>query len=108
MSQTIAIILSFPIGKAQQFEQLFSDEVFPLWTEFKSQGKILAASLSPAQDTPGIREGVQQYILLVEVPGTAEHDAFEADSRFVSFLQEARPWQPTKPEVWVGNTLFKV
>src|SRR5262245_12777001 len=50
MSQTVAIILRFRAEEADRFEQLFQAEVYPLWEEFKQQGKFLAASLTPVQD----------------------------------------------------------
>src|SRR6266567_3860310 len=72
MSQTIAIILRFREGEADRFEELFRAEVYPLWQEFKAQGKFITASLTPVHDGSEIKEGVRDYILHVEVPGMAE------------------------------------
>jgi hypothetical protein len=108
MSETVAIILSFRPDARNQFEQLFSEEVYPLWKEYQAQGKILAASLTPALDSPEKSDLVQEYILLVEVPSRAEHDQFDTDRRFLSFLDKVKPSQPVEPKVWLGNTLFKV
>jgi hypothetical protein len=108
MSETVAIILSFRQGETKQFEQLFSSEIYPLWGEFKTQGKIISASLTPALDAPEMKDGVQEYILLVEVPSRAEHDQFDTDQRFLRFLDKVKSSQPVEPKVWLGNTLFRI
>ena len=108
MSETVAIILSFREDETEQFEKLFSTEVYPLWQEFKAQGKFIAASLTPALDGSEMKEGIREYILLVEVPSRAEHDQFDTDSRFLSFLEKVKPSQPEEPKVWLGDTLFKI
>src|SRR2546427_9419715 len=69
MSQTNTIILRFPESKAAEFERLFKDEVLPLWRKFKSEGKFLAASLTPIQGGMTPRKGLRHYVLHVEVPG---------------------------------------
>lgn len=81
MSETIAIILRFREEHADEFERLFKDEVLPIWTEFKTQGKFIAASLTSVQDGNQQKEGVRDYILHVEVPSRAEHHAFDTHAR---------------------------
>jgi hypothetical protein len=54
------------------------------------------------------QEGIRDYILHVEVPGMAEHEAFDQDPRFLDFLPRAKALQPQPPLVWFGTTLFKV
>ena len=108
MSETVAIILSFRKNETEQFEKLFSAEVYPLWEEFKAQGKIIAASLTPALDAPQMKEGIREYILLVEVPSRAEHDQFDTDPRFLRFFEKVKASQPEEPKVWLGDTLFKI
>jgi len=108
MSQTVAIILRFRVEEAERFEQLFQAEVYPLWEEFKMQGKFLAASLTPVQDGSELKEGVRDYILHVELPGMAEHHEFDTEARFLNFLAKARPLQPEEPRVWLGETLFQI
>src|SRR5258708_297007 len=108
MSETVAIILSFRQGKTEKFEKLFSTEIYPLWEEFKTQGKIISASLTPALDAPEMKDGVREYMLLVEVPSRAEHDQFDTDQRFLGFLEKVKSSQPAQPMVWLGNTLFKI
>ena len=39
MSQTIAIILKIGEGNTDTFEELFEQEILPLWHEFLSEGK---------------------------------------------------------------------
>jgi len=108
MSQTIAIILTFRREDAPQFEAMFKAEVYPLWEEFKSQGKVTSASLTPAQvGTVDTTEFIE-YILHLEVPGLEDHNAFDSDPRFLEFLKKAQPMQPEEPKVWFGDTLLQV
>ncbi len=108
VSETVVIILTFRKNETSQFEKLFSAEIYPLWEEFKAQGKIIAASLTPASDGPEMKNGVRQYLLLVEVASRAEHEQFDKDPRFLRFLDKVKPSQPEEPKVWLGNTLFKI
>jgi hypothetical protein len=108
VSQTIAIILRFREEEADRFEKLFEAEVYPLWQQFKAQGKFVAASLTPTQVTMGKRDGVRDYILHVEAAGMAQHDEFDSLPPFLSFLEKVRPMQPEEPKVWFGNTLFQI
>jgi hypothetical protein len=108
MSQTIAIILRFREEQAKLFEELFKAEVYPLWQQFKAQGKFITASLTPVQDGSEMKEGVSDYILHVEVPGMSQHSEFDSLPPFLTFLEKARPMQPEEPKVWFGDTLFQV
>ena len=110
MSETVAIILTFRPEESARFEQLFQAEVYPLWEEFKSRGKILAASLTPVVDGSDreLKQGIREYILYVHVPSRAEHNLFDDDPRFFQFLEKVKPMQPVEPMVWLGNTLFQI
>lgn len=110
MSETVAIILSFREAEADRFEALFEAEVYPLWQEFKANGRMLAASLTPVLDGSHdeMKAGMRKYILHVEVPGRGDHNAFDTDPRFKQFLEKALPLQPEEAKVWLGNTLFQV
>jgi hypothetical protein len=110
MSETVAIILSFRPEESGHFEQLFQAEVYPLWQEFKAQGKIIAASLTPVADGSDreLKAGIRDYILYVHVPSRAEHNQFDTDPRFVQFLEKVKPMQPEEPKVWLGDTLFQI
>ena len=108
MSQTNAIILRFRKDEAQRFEELFEAEIFPMWQEFKARGKFLAASLTPVEGGSEMKQGVQDYILHVEVPSMAEHEEFDSSTRFLAFLEKAKPMQPEEPKVWLGTTRFQV
>ena len=108
MSETIAIILRFREEHADEFEKLFQEEVLPLWHEFKTQGKFIAASLTPVQEGNQQKAGVRDYILHVEVPSRAEHEEFDSHARFMEFLPKARALQPEEPLVWLGPTLFQL
>ena len=110
MSETVVIILRFRPEEADRFEQFFQAEVYPPWEEFKTQGKFIAASLTPVVDgsAPEMKEGVRDYILYVHVPSRAEHEQFDTDPRFLQFLEKVKPMQPEEPKVWLGNTLFQI
>ena len=108
MSQTNAIILRFREAETARFEELFEAEILPMWKEFKAQGKFLSASLTPVEDGSEVKEGVQDYILHVEVPGMAEHEEFDSSAPFRAFLKKVQPMQPEKPKVWLGTTRFQV
>jgi len=108
MTQTIAIILRFGEADAEAFERMFEDEVMPLWHEFARDGKFLSASLTPVEGGGQTQEGIRHYILHVEVPGMAEHEAFDSHPRFLEFLPRAKALQPEEPLVWFGTTRYRV
>ncbi len=108
MTQTIAIILKFRTDQAPDFERLFKAEVLPLWSKFKSKGKIISASLTPIQGGMPAKRGVRSYILHVEVPSMVEHEEFDSNPLFNKFLPKAQAMQPEEPLVWFGETLFQV
>ncbi len=110
MSETVLILLRFDGKEAERFEKLFQVEIYPMWEEFKAQGKFIAASLTPVLDgSKGeLKEGMRDYILYVHVPSRAEHDEFDTAPRFLQFLEKVRPMQPEEPRVWLGNTLFQI
>src|SRR5688572_1418855 len=109
MSQTIAIILKIGEDKTKTFEELFEQEILPLWHEFVSEGKLLAASLTPVEEGAYPRPaGFRYYILHVEMAGMTEHSAFDGDPRFLDFLSRAKKLQPEEPFVWFGTTLHQV
>ena len=113
MSHTVAIILRFREEAAERFESLFAAEIYPLWEEFKAQDKVIAASLTRVQDGnrsgwSQLKEGVRDHILHFEAPSIAEHNAFDTDPRFLSFLEKVQLLQPEEPGVWLGETLFQI
>lgn len=110
MPQTVVIILKIGEEHTQAFEQMFTDEILPLWREFVSAGKFLSASLTPVEegDYPA-PQGFRYYILHLEPRGMAEHNEFDQDPRFLEkFLPRAQALQPEKPLVFFGTTLFKM
>lgn len=108
MSETIAIILRFREEDTERFESAFKTEVYPLWEEFKSQGKFIAASLTPVVAGNEKKKGFRDYILYVEVPSRAEHEEFDSEPRFLPFLKQFQALQPEEPKVWLGNTLYQI
>ena len=108
MSQTNAIILRIDSKSKKEFEAMFEKEVVPLWRRFKAEGKFLSASLTPVEDGNQGKEGVQDYILHVEVPSMKEHHEFDSNPFFTSFLPKAQAMQPEEPLIWLGTTMFQV
>ena len=108
MSETIAIILRFREEDAGKFESAFKTEVYPLWEEFKTQGKFISASLTPVIAGSEKKAGFRDYILYVEVPSRAEREEFDSEPRFLPFLKKFQAMQPEEPKVWLGNTLFQL
>jgi hypothetical protein len=108
VAQSIAIILRFRESEVVQFERLFEAEVYPLWQEFKAAGRLIAAGLTPVEDGSEMKDGVRDYILHLEMPGMADHHAFDTDPRFKSFLEKAMPMQPEEPKVWFGTPRFEI
>jgi hypothetical protein len=108
MSQTSAIILNFDKKAAAEFERMFEAEVLPLWRRFKSEGKFIAASLTPIEGGNQMSGTIRKYILHVEVPSMAEHQEFDSNALFNKFLTRAQAMQPAEPLVMFGETLFQV
>lgn len=108
MSQTIVILLHFHEKDTEAFENLFQANILPMWAEFKAAGKFISASLSPVVDGSHMLEGMRDYILHVEVPSEKEHDEFDTQPAFQSFLEKVRPLQPEEPGVWIAETKYQV
>ena len=108
MSQTSTIILRFPESKAAEFERLFKAEVLLLWRKFKTEGKFIAASLTPIHGGFVPKKGLRYYILHAEVPGMAEHEEFDSHPLFTKFLAKAQAMQVEDPLVWFGETMYQV
>ncbi len=108
MSQVTAIILHIASDKKEEFERLFREEEMPIWEDFLARGKFIEASLSPVEGGSENREGIQAYILHVELPSMREHSEHDSDPRFNAFLEKARKLQPEPPLVYFGTPLFRV
>jgi hypothetical protein len=107
VSQVTAIILRVAADKKEEFERLFREEEMPIWQDFVARGKFIQASLSPVEGGSEERDGVQDYILHVELPGMAEHSEHDSDPRFKAFLEKARKLQPEPPLVYFGTPVFQ-
>jgi hypothetical protein len=103
VSQNILIILRFDAAKAADFEAGFAERILPLWADHHAAGRLIAASLTPADVGTETREGVREYILNVEVPGMGDHEAIDMDPRLLAFIAEVKEWQPSEPLVWFGT-----
>jgi hypothetical protein len=112
MSQTNAIIVRIEKDKAAEFERMFKAEELPIWEDFHSRGRLLAASLtrvSYGSESDEAKEaGYVPYIILAVMKDMAAHTAHDEDERFSAFLKKARKMQPEGPSVWGGRTLFRV
>jgi hypothetical protein len=108
VSQVTAIILHIAGAKKEEFEHLFREEEMPIWQDFVARGKFIQASLSPVEGGSEEREGIQDYILHVELRGMAEHSEHDRDPRFKAFLDKARKLEPDPPLVYFGTPVFQV
>jgi len=108
MSQTSAIISRFPDSKVVELERVFKAEILPLWRKFKSEGKFLAASLTPIQGGMTPKNYRAHYVPPAGLRGIAEHEEFDSHPEFAEFLAKAQAMQAEDPLVWFGETLFQV
>jgi hypothetical protein len=108
MTQTNAIIVRIRTEQAEEFERLFEAEELPIWQDFHGSGRMLSATLARVEYGSEQQEGVQDYIVIAELPGMREHEAHDSDQRFNEFLKKARQLQPESPLVWGGSPLFQV
>jgi hypothetical protein len=108
MPHTSAIIMKLEEERSGEFERMFEAEVLPLWRKFKSEGKFVAASLTPIEGGNQLKSGLRKYILHVEVPSMAEHEEFDSNAVFNKFLAKAQAMKPEEPLVMFGETMFQV
>jgi hypothetical protein len=108
VSETVVIVLWFREAETGAFEEAFTEEVRPLWDEYRTSGKFLMASLARIVDGNQEVAGAKGYLLVVETPSRDEHNAFDEDPRFLRFLKKAKKWQPEEPWVMLGDTLHRV
>lgn len=107
MPQANALIIRIQADSVDEFERLFAEEELPLWDEYVQAGKFLRATIARVEYGTDMRDGIQTYLISVEVPGMAEHSAHDSDPRFNAFLDKVRPLQPLEPSVYGGNTVFE-
>jgi hypothetical protein len=106
MAQANAIIVRIRKEQQEEFERLFEAEELPIWDEFVSAGKFLAARLARVEYGTEERDDVVLYLIYAEVPGMAEHGQHDRDPRFTSYLEKAQTFQPEPPSVFGGNVIF--
>jgi hypothetical protein len=106
MAQANAIIIRIRKEQQEEFERLFEAEELPIWDEFVSAGKFLAARLARVEYGSEERDDVVLYLIYAEVPGMAEHGEHDRDPRFTRYLEKARTFQPEPPSVFGGDVLF--
>lgn len=111
-SQTNAIIIRIRRESAAEFERLFEEEELPIWKDFHSRGKLLAASLTRVEygvEEEDAKKGdYVAYILYAVMKDMRAHTEHDDDERFNAFLKKARRLQPQGPSVWGGRTIFRV
>jgi hypothetical protein len=107
MPQVNALIIRIRQEQTEEFERLFAEEELPLWDEFAGAGKFLRATISRVAYGTDMRDGVQTYLICVEVPTMAEHSAHDRDPRFNAFLEKVKPLQPVEPGVYGGDSIHE-
>ncbi len=78
-----------------------------MWQAFKAERKFTSAVLSRIVDDH-IPEGIQAYLLELDIPRGEAHDEFDESQGFLAFLEKVKPMQPEEPTVWIGKPIFRV
>ena len=108
MSQVNVIVIHVRAEQAEEYEALFAAEELPRWRDYHASGKFLNARFYRSEFGSDQRRDVQKYVIVVEVPGMAEHSAHDADPDFQAFNAKADEFQPEEPLVYGGELIHSV
>ena len=108
MSQVNVIVIHVRAEQAADYEALFAAEELPRWQQYHADGKFLSGRFYRSEFGTDERRDVQKYVIVVEVPGMAEHSAHDADPEFQAFNAKADQFQPEDPLVYGGELLHGV
>jgi hypothetical protein len=108
MSQLNVIVIHIRTEQTEEYERLFADEELPRWREYHAAGKFLNARFYRSEFGTDQRGDVQKYVIVVEVPGMAEHSAHDSDPDFQDFDRRADAFQPEQPLVYGGELIHSV
>ncbi len=108
MSQVNVIVLHVRAEHTDEYERLFVEHELPRWRDYQARGKFLNARFFRSQFGTDERRQVAKYVIVVEVPGMAEHSEHDADPEFQKFDQLADRFQPEHPLVFGGDLIHSV
>ena len=108
MTQMNVIVIHIRRDQAEEYERLFEAEELPRWREHHAAGKFLHGRFYRSQFGSDEREDVVKYVIVVEVPGMAEHSAHDNDPGFKEFNRRADELQPEPPLVFGGDLVHSV
>jgi len=108
MSQLNVIVIHIRRDQAGAYERLFADEELPRWREYHAAGTFLNARFYRSEYGSDTRDEVLKYVIVVEMPGMAEHSAHDSDPGFKDFNRRADQLQPEPPLVFGGDLIHSV
>lgn len=108
MSQVNVLVIHIRPEQAAEYERLFAERELPRWHDYHARGKFSRARFFRSQFGSDERRGVVKYVIVVEVPGMAEHEEHDEDPEFQEFNQMADRLQPEGPLVYGGELIHSV
>jgi hypothetical protein len=108
VSQLNVIVIHIAADEAEEYERMFEEEELPLWRQYHADGKFLNARFYRSQFGTDERSDVVKYVIVVEVPGMAEHSAHDSDPEFQDFDRRVDRFQPEQPLVYGGEVVHSV
>ena len=108
MSQVNTIVLHVRAEQAEEFEREWAADELPRWNRFHAEGKYISARFYRSEYGSDERPEVVKYVIVVEVPGMAEHGAHDDDPGFQAWNRRADAYQPEPPLVYGGDCLHSV
>lgn len=108
MSQLNVIVIHIAAEQGADYERLFEEEELPRWRQYHADGKFLNARFYRSEFGTDERRDVRKYVIVVEVPGMAEHSAHDRDPGFQDFDRRADKFQPEQPLVYGGEVIHSV
>ncbi|MFY9614857.1 MAG: hypothetical protein WAT58_05605 [Candidatus Dormiibacterota bacterium] len=108
MSQLNVIVIHITADEAEEYERMFEEEELPRWRQYHADGKFLNARFYRSQFGTDERSDVVKYVIVVEVPGMAEHSAHDSDPEFQDFDRRVDRLQPEQPLVYGGEVVHSV
>jgi hypothetical protein len=108
MSQVNVIVIHIRADQAKEYEALFAERELPRWRDYHARGKFTSARFFRADFGSDERKEIAKYVIVVEVPGMAEHSEHDADPGFQEFDRLVDAFQPEGPLVYGGELIHAV
>jgi len=108
VSQVNVIVIHVRAEQAQEYERLFEEHELPRWRDYQARGKFVNARFFRSEFGTDERGEVTKYVIVVQVPGMAEHSEHDADPEFQRFDKLVDRFQPEHPLVYGGELIHSV